>query len=129
MMERFVFDGGVERCRTRVKRDGEKTQVAMIALLSASRSLRRWFVAPLERRTQNAFLKSGGPKLIVGARREGRGQHKFQAILCAGEIFRCHVRNGRNPRFKMKSFTTDRARLLLIYHLCEASTLFLRISI
>lgn len=87
-MERFVFDGNVEpRAREKRGRTGKRTQVAMIALLSASRSLRWWFVAPLERRTRNAFLKSGGPKLIVGARREGRGRHKFRAIRSVPEKF------------------------------------------
>lgn len=44
-------------------------------------------MAPLERRTRNAFLKSGGPKLIVGARHEGRGGHKFRAIRSVPEKF------------------------------------------
>lgn len=44
-------------------------------------------MVPLERRTRNAFLKSGGPKLIVGTRRAGRGQHKFRAIRSMPEKF------------------------------------------
>lgn len=106
---------------------GLRTRMAMIAVLPASRSLRVWFVAPLEGRSRNAFLKSvRGPE--INRRRPAQGEHKFlpsppppsplahsHASFHPGENFSPFDRNGRSLCTKKFCDSFDKQRVGVYY--------------